>query len=100
MVSGFAEEERIVIEARQRRRMEEERQQMANIQVKAHLQSFPGSELFQFVVVQNPASAPSPTPASAPATSHAAAPMTATPAMNLEAPVSSQKDVGSQLGKL
>ena len=50
MVSEFAEGERIIIEARQRRRMEEERQQMANNQVRAHQLLFPSSELFQFIL--------------------------------------------------
>ena len=66
--------ERIVIEARQSRRIEEERQQMANNQVKAHQQHFASFELFQCFIAQNPA------PAATPAATFAAVP-TATPTM-------------------
>ena len=61
LVRGFPEGERIVIEARQRK-MEEERQQMANNQVKDHQQL----ENLKYFVAQNPKPAPSSTPAAAP----------------------------------
>ena len=92
--------ERVVIEARQRRRMEEERQQMANNQVKAHQQPFACSELFHFFVQFSFSQNLAPAPSSIPAATPAATLPTATPAINLKAPVSSQKYVGSQLGKL